>query len=152
MCQRKSCHNAYYMAQRSKAVLHRTTHRIHHLICEEISKSRLDALAPPFGFEAISKMATVDVWRTRLNDLTFCKKLRENNAKDSKHKTHNDDRRLLTVFDSKLFVWDCSQTHLIYFNLLNVLGEKSSSISNHYQVQNETESRISWIVTIQHHS
>ncbi|KAL5016642.1 hypothetical protein ScPMuIL_006231 [Solemya velum] len=81
-------------------------------------------------------MATVDVWRTRLNDLTFCKKIRENNAKDSKHKLQTDAKRLLVVFDSKLFVWDCSQTHLIYFNLRNVLSEKSStcsSTSNHYQ-------------------
>ncbi|KAJ8312006.1 hypothetical protein KUTeg_009379 [Tegillarca granosa] len=68
-------------------------------------------------------MASVDNWRTCLNDQTFCKHLRENNAKDSRQKISSESKSLAAVQDSDLYVWDSYLSQLIYFNLKHLLPD-----------------------------
>ena len=68
-------------------------------------------------------MATVDKWRTCLNESTFCKKLRENNARESNGKVHSESKGLVAVNDSDAFIWDEQASHLIFYNLKNILTD-----------------------------
>ena len=60
------------------------------------------------------------VLNTLLNERGFCKKLRENNAKESKKKVSPYSKGLIAISENDLFVWDNSSSHLIYYNLKNL--------------------------------
>ena len=72
-------------------------------------------------------MAAVDKWRKVLNEGSFCKTLRENNAAESNRKLLNDAKSLLLVLDNDLFIWDNKSSHLIFYNLNNLTLETNSA-------------------------
>ncbi|XP_052220932.1 nucleoporin 88-like isoform X2 [Dreissena polymorpha] len=65
-------------------------------------------------------MASVDKWRTCLNEKSFCKFIRENNANESNRKAKTEAKCLIAVNDYDLFIWDNASCHLIYFKLQNI--------------------------------
>lgn len=80
-------------------------------------------------------MAAVDKWRTLLNERNFCKKIRENNAKESVRKSRTEARGIIATNDNDLFVWDNVSSHFQYYNLQN-LTEQSPEKQNRAQVKN----------------
>jgi len=78
-------------------------------------------------------MATADTWRTLLNERNFCKKVRENNAKESTRKTNSESKSVIAGNDNDLFVWDNAASHFQYYNLQN-LNEQSGEKLNRAQV------------------
>jgi hypothetical protein len=85
------------------------------------------------GIETTYNMATVDNWRTCLNDLKIFKQLRENNGTDSKQKKGTSSKSLLKILDTDLFVWDGYAVQLLNYNLKNATTEKKSR----FQVKNK---------------
>lgn len=67
------------------------------------------------------KMAGVDKWRSCLNDQKFVKNIAENNVKDSRQKLKNIAKNLFVVDNSDLYVWDSYASHIVYFNLKQLL-------------------------------
>ena len=63
------------------------------------------------------KMAS---WRTVLNERGFCKKIKENNAKESRKKAISYSKGIFAISENDLFVWDTSVSHLIFYNLNNL--------------------------------
>lgn len=78
-------------------------------------------------------MAAVEIWRTLLNERAFCKKVRENNAKESVKKTKTESKGIIAASDNDLFVWDNAASHFKYYNLQN-LREHSPEKRNRSQV------------------
>ncbi|KAL3856806.1 hypothetical protein ACJMK2_011523 [Sinanodonta woodiana] len=66
-------------------------------------------------------MAVVNNWHAFLNECSFCKKLRENNAKDSRKKLQGEAKGIITIQDNELYVWDSLCSHLLHYNLKNIL-------------------------------
>ncbi|KAL4224419.1 ribosomal small subunit export from nucleus [Mactra antiquata] len=81
-------------------------------------------------------MAAID-WRSRLNERTFCKLLRENNVTDSKRSSNNECKCLIAINQNDLFVWDNANSCLAFFNLLNLT---QSERRNRYQILKCTNS------------
>ncbi|OWF40258.1 Nuclear pore complex protein Nup88 [Mizuhopecten yessoensis] len=79
-------------------------------------------------------MAGVDNWRTCLNDQPFCKQLRENNAKDSRQKRCSTSKGLTAVQGGDLYVWDSFASHLVFYNLKNLLPECADRERNQAQI------------------
>jgi len=77
-------------------------------------------------------MATANTWRTRLNDKSFVKKIRENNVKESVRKSKTEVKGLVAVNDHDLFIWDNCLCHFTYFNLHNLTDD--SEKQNRFQV------------------
>ena len=59
-------------------------------------------------------------WRTSLNDRGFCKKLRENNVKESRQKAAAYSKGIFAISENDLFVWDSYSSHLVFYNLKNL--------------------------------
>lgn len=79
-------------------------------------------------------MADVDKWRTSLNESSFCKRIRENNARESRQSSQIESKGLTAVNDNDLFIWDNASSHLINYNLLN-LTEISAEKKSRFQVK-----------------
>lgn len=79
-------------------------------------------------------MAAVDNWRTCLNDQSFCKQLRENNAKDSGQKHSSTSKCLTALQGGDLYVWDSYSAHIVYYNLKHLLPDCVESDRNQAQV------------------
>jgi hypothetical protein len=73
-------------------------------------------------------MAEVNKWRTSLNESSFSKKIRENNARESQKNCQLESKGLIAVNDNDLFIWDNASCHLINYNLqnLNEISERKS--------------------------
>ncbi|XP_053375397.1 nucleoporin 88-like [Mercenaria mercenaria] len=92
-------------------------------------------------------MAAVDKWRTSLNETSFCKRIRENNARESRQNTQLESKGLTAVNDNDLFIWDNSSTHLINYNLQNLT--EISDRKSRFQVLQCTDSpkfTVEWLV------
>ncbi|XP_061162673.1 nucleoporin 88-like [Saccostrea echinata] len=74
-------------------------------------------------------MASVDNWRTRLNDLKIFKQLRENNSTDSKQKKKSYSKSLLKILDSDLYVWDGYASQLLNYDVKNLHTDSSEKKS-----------------------
>lgn len=88
-------------------------------------------------------MAAVETWRTLLNERTFCKKVRENNAKESIRKAKSESKGIIAVSDNDLFVWDNTASYFNYYNLHN-LQEQSPEKQNRAQVKKKKHSLAHW--------
>ncbi|ESO97745.1 hypothetical protein LOTGIDRAFT_205604 [Lottia gigantea] len=74
-------------------------------------------------------MAAYSSWRSRLNNLQFCKQLRENNGKES-HQLTNNTKHLISVIDGDLYAWDNFSANIIYFNLKTLLNTTGGDENN----------------------
>ncbi|WAR02636.1 NUP88-like protein [Mya arenaria] len=92
-------------------------------------------------------MASVDKWRTCLNEKSFCKKIREHNGKESIRKSKAEAKSLIAVNDNDLFIWDNASCHFYYFNLNNLTGENENK--NRFQILQCTDPPqfdVEWLV------
>lgn len=71
--------------------------------------------------------APVSSWRELLNRHKLCKKLKENNAKDSRQKQHNEAKNFLTLHGSDLFIWDSVDTAILHCNLRSLARNAAQS-------------------------
>lgn len=72
-------------------------------------------------------------WHELLNKHKLCKRLKENNAKDSAKKQHSEAKNFLTLHGSDIFVWDSVDAAILHCNLRSLAQKEetdSPSISN----------------------
>ncbi|XP_060594751.1 nucleoporin 88-like [Ruditapes philippinarum] len=92
-------------------------------------------------------MAEVNKWRTSLNESSFSKKIRENNARESQKNCQLESKGLIAVNDNDLFIWDNASCHLINYNLQNL--NEFSERKSRFQVLLCTDSprfTVDWLV------